>query len=201
MKTLKNVESMYREYEDGSLIVIDKPVSLDALKSFIADAMKDVREVLKSATPGSRSKLVSNSEKYGHGLAEESDDGYYRQMVPPEYQGTRADTNAPTKGGAWDEQRQHLRHREERGETPEKGWKNRVRKSVSAEAASGIIETVLSIKSIIKSFNPSDHKTDKLDMEADKHEEMEKLREDLNKEEDKKSKKPIPVGSRVLVRR
>jgi hypothetical protein len=185
MKTLKNVESMYRDYEEGSLIVIDKPVSVDALKSFIADAMEDVREVLKSVTPGSSSKLVSDSKKYGHGVAEESDDGYSRQMVEPKHQGTKADPNAVgAEEGAWDRQRQSRKEREERGETPEKGW--RTKKSISSEDAAGIIETVLAIKSIIKSFNPSDHKTDKLDMEADKHEEMEKLRVDLNKEEDAK---------------
>jgi len=175
MKTLKNVESMYRDYEEGSMVVIDQPVDVDSLKSFIADAIDDVVSVLKS-----NSKMVVDSKKYGHGVAEESEDGYSRQMVPPEHQVTRADTNAPTSQGAWDVQRQKLRERKERGETPEKGWKTK--KSISAEDASGIIETILSIKSILKGMGRD------IELDADKHEELEKLRVDLNKEEDAKNK-------------
>lgn len=147
MKTLKNVESMYKDYESGSIVVLNGPVSVDSLKSFIADAMDDVVAVLKSVTPGSSSTLVSDSKKYGHGLAEESKDSFSRQMVEPKHQGTKSDPNAVgTEEGAWDRQRQSRKEREERGETPEKGWK---KASVSAEDAAGIVETVLAIKGYV----------------------------------------------------
>lgn len=179
MKTLKNVDTLYNDYEEGSLIVLDGEVSLDSLKSIIADAADDIRDFIqKSQTPGSRSKMVVDSKKYGHGVAEEDSEGYSRQLVPPEYQGTRADTNAPTKEGAWSEQRQKLKERGERGETPEKGWK---KKSIPADDAVGIIETILSIKSMLKSYNPSDARVDQQTLEADKEEDLQKAREEEEK--------------------
>lgn len=48
MKTLKNVGTMYRDFEEGSIIVLDKDVSLSSLKSLLADLARDLSTTLKS---------------------------------------------------------------------------------------------------------------------------------------------------------
>lgn len=128
MKTLKNVGTMYRDFEEGSIIVLDKDVSVSSLKSLIADLARDLSATLKSRPGGMSDEALDWGE---------------------------TDEEAAE---AWDAAK---------GEKAEK--------SISSDAASGILETVFAIKSILKAMGQD------VEVEADKQDDLKEIQAEENK--------------------
>lgn len=133
MKTLKNVGTMYRDFEEGSIIVLDKDVSISSLKSLIADLARDLSATLKSKTGGMSDEALDWGETDDEAAA------------------------------AWD------------AANPKSD--DKAEKSISSDAASGILETVFAIKSILKAMGQD------VEVEADKQDEL----KDIQTEENKKN--------------